>query len=590
MKAYGVSERGVRMDKSRAPAFWADMDNEFYKHVLTSMENPFFIVDPDFRLLFVNRAAEQLLGRTLEECVGLPCSICGTPLCGTDDCCIRRYLRGETAAVQRRPDGRAFRVSISDLKGPGGDRIAFLSLSTEVTELTRTQEKLAASEERYRLALQQTGTMMWEYDLSSGELRQFNEGKDAVGSPFDRRPVIADLQRTLLREGVIHPDSVPIFQRLLREGIDLPAVNTVLQVRGLDGDWHWVSVHSNRVQDADGKPVRVVGTTRDITREKLLEQRSAQEQQYRATMFSNAVCTYEANLTQDRVVQISSPWADQLGLSPGCGYSQLVGTAVNLLVHPDHREAMFEKFNRQALLKAFAEGRREVRLDYLRVGPQENMIWVHCTATLIQVPPDNDICCFIHMQDFDRQMRQELALRSKAERDPLTGLYNRATARKLVEQALRGKATLCAAFMMDIDNFKNINDTFGHQFGDEVLINFASRLASMLRKGDVLARLGGDEFFVFLYGIPHRELALKKADQICRALRGVYPIRGVRCELSCSLGIAFAPDDGADFSTLYQRSDAALYRAKKQGKNCWQLYDETEADPAAAAPADPAGE
>lgn len=98
------------------------MDNEFYKHVLTSMENPFFIVDPDFRLLFVNRAAEQLLGRTLEECVGLPCSICGTPLCGTDDCCIRRYLRGETAAVQRRPDGRAFRVSISDLKGPGGDR------------------------------------------------------------------------------------------------------------------------------------------------------------------------------------------------------------------------------------------------------------------------------------------------------------------------------------------------------------------------------------------------------------------------------------------------------------------------------------
>ena len=70
MKAYGVSERGVRMDKSRAPAFWADMDNEFYKHVLTSMENPFFIVDPDFRLLFVNRAAEQLLGRTLEECVG----------------------------------------------------------------------------------------------------------------------------------------------------------------------------------------------------------------------------------------------------------------------------------------------------------------------------------------------------------------------------------------------------------------------------------------------------------------------------------------------------------------------------------------
>ena len=138
--------------------------------------------------------------------------------------------------------------------------------------------------------------------------------------------------------------------------------------------------------------------------------------------------------------------------------------------------------------------------------------------------------------------------------------YNRATARKLVEQALRGKATLCAAFMMDIDNFKNINDTFGHQFGDEVLINFASRLASMLRKGDVLARLGGDEFFVFLYGIPHRELALKKADQICRALRGVYPIRGVRCELSCSLGIAFAPDDGcllytsASFSAIRSRS------------------------------------
>lgn len=564
------------MDRDKPVAFWADMDNEFYKHVLYSMENPFFIIDTDFRLLFLNRASEQLLGLTLEECVGRPCSICGTPLCGTDDCCIRRYLRGEAPAIQRRPDGRAFQVSISDLLGPGGDRIAFLSLSTEVTELARTQERLAASDERYRLALQQTGTMMWEYDLSSRRLRQFSEGKALENSPFDRRAVIDDVEATLLREGVIHPDSIPAFQRLMRQGGDLSAVDTALQIRGLDGDWHWVSIHANRVQDAEGKPMRIVGTTRDITREKLLEQRSAQEQQYRAAMFSSAVCTYEANLTQDKVMQISSSWADQLGLLPGCSYSQLVGTAVNLLVHPDHREEMFGKFNRQALLDAFADGQREVRLDYLRLGPEEKMIWVHCTATLIQAPPGNDVCCFIHMQDIDRQMRQELALRSKAERDPLTGLYNRSTARRLVEQALRGTATLCAAFMMDIDNFKNINDTFGHQFGDEVLVNFASRLSSMLRKGDILARLGGDEFFVFLYGIPHRELAFKKADQICRTLHGVYPIRGVRCELSCSVGIAFAPEDGADFKTLYQHSDAALYQAKALGKNRWHLYEEKD--------------
>ena len=121
-----------------------------------------------------------------------------------------------------------------------------------------------------------------------------------------------------------------------------------------------------------------------------------------------------------------------------------------------------------------------------------------------------------------------------------------------------------ALLMIDVDEFKQVNDTLGHNAGDEVLKNLTARISSILRRGDLLGRLGGDEFFVFLKNIPNDEVAAAKAQSICSM--NLRP-SGANANVSVSIGIAMVPRDGSDFDTLYKKVDAALYREKKRGKN-----------------------
>ena len=123
--------------------------------------------------------------------------------------------------------------------------------------------------------------------------------------------------------------------------------------------------------------------------------------------------------------------------------------------------------------------------------------------------------------------------------------------------------------MIDLDNFKLVNDNFGHVRGDEVLTETAQKLASMLRSGDVVGRIGGDEFMVCLKCVPDRNVIEKRAKSICEKLvTEISP----DVTISGSLGIAMYPDDGVIFEELYQNSDTAVYKAKDLGRNCWEFY------------------
>src|SRR4051794_36340468 len=150
--------------------------------------------------------------------------------------------------------------------------------------------------------------------------------------------------------------------------------------------------------------------------------------------------------------------------------------------------------------------------------------------------------------------------------DELTGLPNRTllyerTGRALAE-GQRGDA-LTALLLIDLDRFKEVNDTLGHDHGDELLCDVASRLQGALRQGDTLARLGGDEFAVLLADVPHRGAVAELADRLCSTLERPFALRGVAVQLEASIGIALAPEHGADVNSLVQRADVAMYEAKR---------------------------
>lgn len=167
-------------------------------------------------------------------------------------------------------------------------------------------------------------------------------------------------------------------------------------------------------------------------------------------------------------------------------------------------------------------------------------------------------------------------MRSLAQTDPLTGLSNRSAAESIIERWLADKnARDCSAFLMlDIDNFKSINDRMGHAVGDEYLKGLAQCLKGQFRSDDVVARLGGDEFCVFMRKVTGKAAVRQKAEQLVALVRRSFTRNDVSSLMSVSVGIAMCPNDGTSFSDLYRRADTALYQVKNSSKNNFCFYDD----------------
>jgi diguanylate cyclase (GGDEF)-like protein len=159
-------------------------------------------------------------------------------------------------------------------------------------------------------------------------------------------------------------------------------------------------------------------------------------------------------------------------------------------------------------------------------------------------------------------------LRRQALHDALTNLPNRTYLHRVGARALaaaqRG-GTPAALLLIDLDRFKEVNDTLGHDHGDELLVEVTGRLRAALRGEDLLARLGGDEFAVLLPAVPHRGAVAEVAQRLHRALEAPFALRGVAVGLEASIGVAVCPDDGQDVTTLLRRADVAMYDAKASG-------------------------
>ncbi|MEG4245526.1 EAL domain-containing protein [Microcoleus sp. MON2_D6] len=173
------------------------------------------------------------------------------------------------------------------------------------------------------------------------------------------------------------------------------------------------------------------------------------------------------------------------------------------------------------------------------------------------------------------QRRVEAMIRHQASHDPLTGLPNRLLFNERLSLALASahqNGEMLAVIFLDLDRFKNVNDTLGHPVGDLLLQSVSRRLTNCLRVGDSMARWGGDEFTVLLYNINTPEEATKICQLIIQSLSTPFDFEGLELYIKASLGIALAPYDGEDAETLLKNADAAMYKAKQKGRNNYQFY------------------
>ncbi|MDD3369159.1 MAG: GGDEF domain-containing protein [Lachnospiraceae bacterium] len=164
-------------------------------------------------------------------------------------------------------------------------------------------------------------------------------------------------------------------------------------------------------------------------------------------------------------------------------------------------------------------------------------------------------------------------LKSQRDTDALTQIYNRGGIEQIIRDYLAFQKTPAAMVLLDIDNFKTINDTFGHESGDALLIETANILQSHFRKEDYVGRLGGDEFVVFLPGFVNPDSLSNKLGNLVQILNRTLIGDSGTYSISASIGVALYPKDADNYDELYKRADEAMYKIKKSGKSGFVIYD-----------------
>lgn len=228
--------------------------------------------------------------------------------------------------------------------------------------------------------------------------------------------------------------------------------------------------------------------------------------------------------------------------------------------------------NRWSLILGVSESYAERQANYIRKNTRD---MVFALALVIAI-----FFCVVMVINIVGKIRsnnKKKELEDKADTDLLTGLNNKlATERKIKDYMAQNPDKQCMMFMIDIDNFKKINDTMGHAFGDEVLRSLGIQIGAIFRASDIIGRVGGDEFMVFLKDVSTDEAILKEARKMEVFFKNFQAGEYVKYKATASIGVAVFPQEGNDFETLYKAADQGVYKAKKRGKNQLAFYRDRE--------------
>lgn len=283
---------------------------------------------------------------------------------------------------------------------------------------------------------------------------------------------------------------------------------------------------------------------------------------------------YEIDITHKRAAsEATESYFESLGVPRHLPYDKALYKIAEQQIKEEYRKGYIQTFSPDNVLKVYEEGLESLRYDFMTTNDGGyTYYWIRITARIFYWEEDQSVRMLIYRQNIDREKRHELLMKEKMRRDSLSKLYNKAATQEAARRLLlKNPNQSYAFFILDIDNFKTVNDTCGHAVGDMVIADFAGKIKLQFREDDIVGRIGGDEFVVFV-PVPSSEWAERKAGILSRTLRYEFSAAQKSCSISASIGVAISPKAGTTFEVLYQNADSALYETKKRGKNGYSVY------------------
>lgn len=342
-----------------------------------------------------------------------------------------------------------------------------------------------------------------------------------------------------------------------------------------DGQIIWVMNKSCLAVNGEGQEYLHCFLT-DITASKrTLDELNRKLERYEIILAQTENVLFEWDLGTDEVA-FSDTWETIFGFKPittDVRKSLLEGS----YFHPDDVPLLFDRIG--SLENGSPYEMVEVRI----ATAKGRYLWCRFRATAIRDGAGNLRKISGIIINIDAEKQAEQALQNQAERDSLTKLLNNHAARKQAEEYFNQFAqnVNCALLIIDLDDFKLVNDRYGHLFGDAVLTKAASEIKKLFRNQDIIARIGGDEFMVLMRGVSDRSLVEKRCSRLLSIFHAAFQHQRYQLPLSCSIGIALCPEHGTSYYDLFQRADQALYQAKDQGKNSFMFYSPVGLQPRA---------
>lgn len=422
-----------------------------------------------------------------------------------------------------------------------------LDMMREKALRLRAEEALIQSEEKWRFVLESSGENIWDFDLEKAKMKHTN--------PDD---VLAESLQQFEFFEQIHPDDVKqvkedFIAHLLGKTEFYHNKHRVLRK---DGGWTWILSRGKVLERSDeGVAKRIVGIHSDIT-----------EQELSAVIYKNSSQAMFISDGNNKIISINPAFTQITGLSK----EAVLGGEPNVLFGEDLEES-YRKFLSELSRDGSWSG------EVLNKHKNGHKYTQELSVNVVK-NADGKIDHYIgFFSDISKRKEAEHTILKQANFDPLTDLENRRMfVRSLSEAIEHSKRTQLsfAVLFIDLDHFKDINDTLGHSVGDAILIDVSNRIKNEIRKTDTLSRFGGDEFTLLLPEIKDTAAVDRIAHNIIESVKKPFKFNKTTLYISASIGITIYPEDGEDSTTLLKNADQAMYQAKHSGRSRCHYFTE----------------